>query len=187
MAGSALRTPPTLSTPTRTAARPPTRTITRRSRARACPATGSSRPHYPGFMADDIREQVAALAATLTSIEAVLDLPTMHKELEQLEVDAAEPDLWNDQERAQQVTSRMSHLRTDIQRIETLRARVGDVQAAIELEDAALLEEAAAELPQLRREVESLEVRTLLSGEYDQREALITINSGTGGTDAADW
>jgi peptide chain release factor 2 len=111
----------------------------------------------------------------------------MRKELEQLETDAADPDLWNDQERAQQVTSRMSHLRTDIQRVEALRARIDDVQAAIELEDAALLEEAAADIPQLTREIESLEVRTLLAGEYDQREALVTINSGTGGTDAADW
>jgi peptide chain release factor 2 len=138
-------------------------------------------------MADDIREQVAALSSTLGSIETVLDLPTMRKELEQLETDAADPDLWNDQERAQQVTSRMSHLRTDIQRVETLRTRIDDVQAAIELEDAALLEEAAADIPQLTREIESLEVRTLLAGEYDQREALVTINSGTGGTDAADW
>jgi len=138
-------------------------------------------------MADDIREQVAALAATLTSIEAVLDLATMRKELEQLEQDAADPDLWNDQDRAQQVTSRMSHLRTDITRVETLRSRIEDIQAAVDLEDPALLEEAAGDIPQLTKEIEGLEVRTLLSGEYDEREALVTINSGTGGTDAADW
>src|SRR5207248_11589040 len=50
-----------------------------------------------------------------------------------------------------------------------------------------LIEEAAADLPALSKDVESLEVRTLLSGEYDAREAVVTINSGTGGTDAADW
>jgi peptide chain release factor 2 len=138
-------------------------------------------------VADDLKEQLAALSATLGSVEKVLDLPKMHKELEALEGEAADPDLWNDQTRAQQVTSRMSHLRSDINRVEALRGRLDDAQAAVDLDDAALLEEAAGDLPSLRSDVELLEVRTLLAGEYDQREALITINSGTGGTDAADW
>jgi peptide chain release factor 2 len=138
-------------------------------------------------MADDLREQLASLSATLASVETVLDLPKMHKELEELEGDAADPDLWNDQARAQQVTSRMSHLRSDINRVEALRSRVDDAQTAVELDDAALMEEAANDLPALSADVQALEVRTLLAGEYDQREALVTINSGTGGTDAADW
>ncbi len=138
-------------------------------------------------MATDVREQLAALSATLGSIEAVLDLPKMRKELEELERDATDPDLWNDQERAQKVTSTMSYLRGDITRVEELRARIDDVAAALDLDDADLIEEAAAALPALTAEVEALEVRTLLSGEYDQREALVTINAGTGGTDAADW
>src|SRR3954447_15057661 len=138
-------------------------------------------------MADDLREQLAALAATLASVESVLDLDKMRKELAELENDAADPDLWNDQARAQQVTSRMSHLRSDLARLDSLRTRIADAQAAVDLEDAALMEEAAADLPRLRQDIEALEVRTLLSGEYDEREALVTINSGTGGTDAADW
>jgi peptide chain release factor 2 len=138
-------------------------------------------------MAEDLKEQLAALSATLGSVEAVLDLPKMRKELEELEGEAADPDLWNDQARAQQVTSRMSHLRSDINRVEALRARVDDAQTAVELDDAALIEEATNDLPALTADVEALEVRTLLAGEYDQREALVTINSGTGGTDAADW
>src|SRR3954471_5505075 len=138
-------------------------------------------------MADDVREQLAALGATLSSIEAVLDLDKMRKELAELESEAAEPELWNDQPRAQQVTSKLSYLRGDLQRVESLRSRLDDVQAAVELDDPALLEEAANDLPALAAAVEALEVRTLLSGEYDAREALVTINSGTGGTDAADW
>ena len=138
-------------------------------------------------MADDLREQLAALSATLGSIETVLDLPKMRKELEELEQEAADPDLWNDQARAQQITSRMSHLRSDIGRVEALRTRIDDAQAAVDLDDAALIEEASGDLPSLTADVEALEVRTLLSGDYDQREALVTINSGTGGTDAADW
>jgi len=138
-------------------------------------------------VAEEIKEQLSALSATLGSVEAVLDLPKMRKELEELEREAADPELWNDQERAQKVTSSMSYLRGDLTRVETLRARIDDIQAAVDLDDADLIAEATAELPQLAKDVEALEVRTLLSGEYDQREALVTINSGTGGTDAADW
>jgi peptide chain release factor 2 len=138
-------------------------------------------------VAEDLKEQLSALSATLGSVETVLDLPKMHKELEELEADAADPDLWNDQERAQKVTSRMSHLRSDINRVESLRGRLDNAQAAVDLDDPALVDEATADLPSLAADVEALEVRTLLAGEYDQREALVTINSGTGGTDAADW
>src|SRR3954454_14684874 len=135
----------------------------------------------------DFREQLAALATTLGSIETVLDLETMRKQLAELEGEAADPELWNDQERAQRVTSRMSHLRSDLNRLDALRARVDDAQAAIDLDYEALIEEAAADLPSLAADIAALEVRTLLAGEYDGREALVTINSGTGGTDAADW
>jgi peptide chain release factor 2 len=138
-------------------------------------------------MADDLREQLGALDATLGSIETVLDLDTMRKDLAALEEEAADPDLWNDQARAQQVTSRMSHLRSDLARLDALRGRIDDAQAAVDLDDPALMEEAAADLPVLAADIQALEVRTLLSGDYDQREALVTINSGTGGTDAADW
>src|SRR3954465_7962783 len=135
----------------------------------------------------DFREQLAALATTLGSIETVLDLETMRKQLAELEGEAADPELWNDQERAQRVTSRMSHLRSDLARLDALRSRLDAAQAAIDLDDEALIEEAAADLPSLAADIAALEVRTLLAGEYDAREALVTINSGTGGTDAADW
>jgi peptide chain release factor 2 len=72
-------------------------------------------------------------------------------------------------------------------RVEALRGRLDDIQAAIDLDDVALIEEATADLPALATDIAGLEVRTLLSGEYDPREAVVTINSGTGGTDAADW
>src|SRR3954468_18568339 len=112
----------------------------------------------------DFREQLAALATTLGSVETVLDLEGMRKQLAELEGEAADPELWNDQERAQSVTSRMSHLRSDLNRVEALRSRVDDIQAAVDLDDADLIEEAGTDLTLLKAEIESLEVRTLLSG-----------------------
>jgi peptide chain release factor 2 len=132
-------------------------------------------------------EDLKSLVATLGSIEGVLDPATMRAQLAELEEKAADPELWNDQERAQRVTRRMASLRADLGRLDALHTRLDDLSAAIELEDPDLLEEAAIALPALQADIEALEIRTLLSGEYDERDALVTINSGTGGTDAADW
>ncbi len=131
------------------------------------------------------------LDGTLTSIEKVLDLPAMRNELAELNEAAAAPDLWDDQESAQKVTSRLSHVQSEINRVESLRRRVDDVavlfQMAEEEGDDATRVEAEAELAALQRAVAELEVRTLLSGKYDQRDALVTIRSEAGGVDAADW
>jgi len=132
-------------------------------------------------------EDLKALVSTLGSIESVLDPDSMRAALAELEQQAADPELWNDQDRAQRVTRRMASLRADLGRLDALHGRLDDLAAAIELEDPDLMAEAATALPALQSDVEQLEIRTLLSGEYDERDALITINSGTGGTDAADW
>ena len=142
-------------------------------------------------MSFDNREAVAALNTTLTSIEKVVDVAALRAELAQLEQTASAPDLWDDQANAQKVTSRLSFVQAEINRMTTLRSRVDDLSVLFELAeaegDAGSLAEAQKELDDLRRSLADLEVRTLLSGEYDHREALITIRSGAGGVDAADW
>ncbi|MDQ1647978.1 MAG: peptide chain release factor 2, partial [Frankiaceae bacterium] len=138
-------------------------------------------------MADDVSEQLKELDSTLASIEAVLDIPRLHKELDDLEHEASDPELWSDQTRAQSVTSKLSRIRADITRVEGLRSRLEDAQAAVDLEDADLIAEVEGDLPKLKREISGLEVRTLLSGEYDEREAIVQLSAGAGGVDAADW
>jgi peptide chain release factor 2 len=140
----------------------------------------------PDFDAD-----LKALDATLTSIEKVLDVPAMKREIADLGEQVAAPDLWNDQANAQKVTSRLSRLEADLERLTGLRTRVDDLAVLIELareeNDADTLAEAEREIGKLTKSIQSLEVRTLLSGEYDEREALVTIRSGAGGVDAADF
>jgi peptide chain release factor 2 len=142
-------------------------------------------------VADDTAEVLKELDSKLSSIEAVLDVDRLRRDLADLEQQAGEPDLWSDQARAQDVNSRLSYVRADLQRVTSLRQRLDDLgvlyQLAAEEEDAATAAEADADLPAVRRDIEALEVRTLLSGEYDVREALVTINSQAGGVDAADW
>jgi peptide chain release factor 2 len=137
--------------------------------------------------AAEIAEELKRLDATLGGVEMVLDLPGLRVRLAELEQEAADPDLWNDQERAQRVTSQMSRVRADLSRVDSLRTRVDDLAAAVELDDPDLLTEAEQSLPALSREIQALEVRTLLAGEYDERDALVTLNSQAGGVDAADW
>lgn len=131
------------------------------------------------------------LEVTLASIESVVDVPKLRTELEQLEQDASAPDLWDDQENAQKVTSRLSYVQSEIRRVTELRGRVDDLPVMFELaeseDDQGALDDAQAELASLQEAVSELEVRTLLSGEYDSRAALITIRSEAGGVDAADW
>jgi peptide chain release factor 2 len=139
----------------------------------------------------DFPEEIKNLDATLTSIETVLDLDRMRREVDELNEQAAVPDLWNNPERAQQVTSRLSLLQGDLTRVESLRRRLDDLgvlhELAVTEDDAATLAEADRELEALTKAIGELEVRTLLSGPYDSREALITINAQAGGIDAADW
>jgi peptide chain release factor 2 len=139
----------------------------------------------------DRQADIAALDSTLTTVERVLDVDGLRARITKLEEEASDPKLWDDQANAQKVTSSLSHSQGELRRVEELRGRIEDLPVLYELaeeeggaEDTA---EADAELAKLREDIEALEVRTLLSGEYDEREAVVTIRSGAGGVDAADW
>ena len=136
-------------------------------------------------------EEINKLRATLSSIEAVLDLPTLHSEFDRLEAEASAPNLWDDPEKAQVVTSKLSRVQSTINRVTTIRRRLEDVPLLLELaqeeKDAAALAEAGQELDSVTKAIDDLEVTTLLNGEYDDRDALMTIRSEAGGVEAADW
>jgi peptide chain release factor 2 len=138
-------------------------------------------------VAADLKE----LSATLGSIEAVMDIGALREQVADLDEQTARPDLWNDQENAQAVTSKLSHLQGELRRVGDLRQRLDDLSVLYELaedeSDPGSLAEAEQERTALHKDIGSLEVRTLLSGEYDNRDALVTIRSEAGGVDAADF
>ncbi|MET1076365.1 MAG: peptide chain release factor 2 [Umezawaea sp.] len=142
-------------------------------------------------MNPDVEADIKDLSATLGSIEAVMDLDTLRAQVADLEEQAALPDLWNDQEKAQKLTSELSHKQGELRRITNLRSRLEDLGIMYELaeaeDDADSIADADNERAKLREEIASLEVRTLLSGEYDERNALITVRAEAGGIDAADF
>ena len=139
----------------------------------------------------DPADEIAALTSTLDSIEAVLDPGEMQREAADLREQAADPGLWADPDRGQKVTRRLSYLEAELARLAGLRQRLSDTQVLFDLaereNDEPTRSEAARELAALRTEIDQLEVRTLLNGEYDAREALISINAQAGGADAADF
>ena len=139
----------------------------------------------------DPADEITALTSTLDSIEAVLDPGEMQREAADLREQSADPELWTDQDRGQKVTRRLSYLEAELARLTDLRQRLGDTQVLFDLaeteNDEPTRQEAATELAALRTEIDQLEVRTLLNGEYDSREALISINAQAGGADAADF
>ena len=139
----------------------------------------------------DYDTQIKQLSATMSTIEQVLDPEAMRREIGELQEQVSAPDLWNDQANATRVTGRLNTLQNDLERASSLRKRLEDLPVMFELAeeegDADTRAEAEAELAKVGKDIEALEVRTLLSGEYDAREALVTIRSGAGGVDAADF
>ncbi len=142
-------------------------------------------------MATDFPAEIAQLRSTLESIEAVSDPDALRARIADLSEQAAAPDLWDDQDQAQAVTSQLSHAQGELERLTNLETRIEDLGALVELaqeeSDADTLAEAERELADIRETLSDLEIRTLLSGEYDHREAVVTIRAGAGGVDAADF
>ena len=139
----------------------------------------------------DFNARIRALQATYADIAAVTDLVTLDREIAELEEQAAAPNLWDDPEAAQSVTSGLSHRQARVKRIRAVEQRIDDLEVLVELaqeaEDEDSLSEALEELEALESVVEALEVQTMLSGEYDERSAVVTIRSGAGGDDATDF
>jgi peptide chain release factor 2 len=108
--------------------------------------------------------------------------------LEQL---AAQPNFWDDQTSAQQTLQELNDLKSNLQQYGQWQAKLEDAKAVLELleleDDAALLKEAETNLTQLNHELDRWELEQLLSGPYDAKGAVLTINAGAGGTDAQDW
>ena len=144
--------------------------------------------------ADDFAPLIQKLRGTLETVSAVMDPQILQEKLKDLTRQASAPDLWDDQENAQKVTSELSVAQSELERLNSMEARIDDLEALVELGveeggelGAEILTDAETTYKQLQKDLDTLEVRTLLNGEYDERHAVVTIRSGAGGAEAADW
>ena len=142
--------------------------------------------------ARDYQDEINKIDVTLKSIEQVLNLPKLIENAAELEKQASVPNLWDDPQAAQVITSKLSRAQSTINKINSIRSRLNDLPVMVELsaaesDTAAAFKDVDKELDELTKVINDLEVQTLLSGEYDERDALMTIRSEAGGVEAADW
>lgn len=139
----------------------------------------------------DLTAEIKELRSTFGSIKEVVDLTKLTSDIAALKEAAGAPGLWDDPDKAQAVTSQLSHRQAMLTKIQSVENRLDDIEVLIEManaeNDSAVQNEARAEMTSLTEVVSELEIQTLLNGEYDARSAVITIRSGAGGDDATDF
>jgi peptide chain release factor 2 len=139
----------------------------------------------------DFSERIKDLRSTFADISAVLDLEFVRSEISRLTELAEAPDLWDNPTQAQKVTSELSHRQSELTKLTSIAQRLDDLEVLIELAneagDQTTADEALSELESITAVLSELEVQTLLNGEYDSYPAVVTIRSGAGGVDAADF
>ncbi|HKI29988.1 MAG TPA: peptide chain release factor 2 [Actinomycetota bacterium] len=140
---------------------------------------------------DDHTQTLAELAKRIASAKEFFDVDDKRSKAAELERDASDPSLWDDPTRGQQLTTTLARLRAEIERYDGLVRRLEDARTMDELLEGEADREMATELAravrELERDVEKLELATLLGGEYDNRDAVATLHAGAGGTESQDW
>ena len=118
---------------------------------------------------------------------SVFDFESLSAKLEKLEAQMQEPDVWSDKNRVSKLGSDIREIKDNIAKIENWQSAVEDAAVAVEIQDAELIKESFSALEKVGQELDKFEIRLMLSGEYDEADAILTINAGAGGTDAQDW
>lgn len=146
----------------------------------------------------DFETRIAELHSTFKQIAAVKKPAQIAEDVAALEEKVADPDLWSNTERAQKLTTSLSRLKSELAGITALGRSIADVEAYAQMVDELEMNgekaeaidartDAEVELKRVEKIAESLQIKTLLSGKFDAREAVVTIRSGAGGVEAQDW
>ncbi len=140
---------------------------------------------------EELRLAVLENEKPLQELREALGLDTMKEEVAKLEAEAAKDGFWDDVENSQKVLKETSRLKAKIAKYEKLESLYEDTLVMIELadeeEDESLYDECKESADQVKSELEAMTLSTLLSGEYDESNALLTFHAGAGGTEAQDW
>ena len=148
-------------------------------------------------MATEYQAEIDSLRKTFQQISAVTNPEQLKASIAQLTEESSAPDLWDDPEKAQAVTSKLSHAQSELDKVTKMDERIEDLSALLEMaqeegeSDPEMAQELYTdldgELAACSKDLSELQIRTLLSGKYDERDAVVTIRSGAGGVDAADF
>jgi peptide chain release factor 2 len=139
----------------------------------------------------DFPGELQAAQLTFKTISDAVNPAKLSERIKDLEKQASDPALWNDQDHAQEVTTKLSSAQAQLKRVQTMKQRIDDCKTleelGRELDDADSIQQAHEQIVQIRKDLADLEINTLLDGEYDERQAVVTIRSGAGGVDATDF
>ncbi len=140
---------------------------------------------------EELKLQLEQLEPDIKELANALGLDKLKMEIEQLEQRAAQPGFWDDAENSQKILQKTGALKNKVEAYDNLVAAYDDTLALIELaneeEDISLLEEAQAEFDKVKNDLDGQRLQTLLTGEYDSKNAILTFHAGAGGTEAQDW
>jgi peptide chain release factor 2 len=139
----------------------------------------------------DFSPDLAELRRRVDAAEAYLRVADARRRMVELEEQVSRPDLWDDQALARKVTTELARVRDDVELFDQLQQQVSDLETLAELAreegDETLESEIGDGVATLNTQLDDLELRALFTGEHDDRDAICTVNSGAGGTDAQDW
>ncbi|MFC1767181.1 peptide chain release factor 2 [Candidatus Margulisiibacteriota bacterium] len=142
-------------------------------------------------MLTEVKTELENLKSKILDLKKLLSIDDKKAEHKELQIKTSDPSIWEDREKAQTLFQRSKSLESQINKWENLYAKSEDLlllaQTAIEEKDETLEKELAAEKDEVSREFSDLETLTLLGGEYDKGNAILSINAGAGGTDSQDW
>ncbi len=140
---------------------------------------------------DTYRLELEGAKDQLKLLEAALHILPLQDEISELEVHAQEPDFWENVEKAQSIQTRMRQLQKKVEHFHALEKEREELLILCELgneeDDAEILEEVQKGVIRFRHELENMRLETLLTGEYDRNNAILTLHAGAGGTEAQDW
>lgn len=140
---------------------------------------------------EELRLRLEALRPDIDDYSEAIGINALRSQIQQLENRATEPGFWDDLENSQKVLKQTSDLKNKVETYESLDAGYNDTLTLIELaneeEDESLYDEALAEVDALETKLASARLETLLTGEYDKNNAILTFHAGSGGTEAQDW
>ncbi|WP_201781954.1 peptide chain release factor 2 [Pseudobacteroides cellulosolvens] len=140
---------------------------------------------------EQFKLEIDALTIELGEMGASLDIATMDDEIAELEQKASEPEFWNDLENSQKVLQRLKNVKARVDGYRGLVADLEDIktlnQLGIEEDDESIISEVSLGIQTLKEKLGKLKLETLLTGQYDKNNAILTLHAGAGGTEAQDW
>lgn len=134
----------------------------------------------------ELKQQFNTLKTRFEKINT-FDTEALQKELAELEERMQTPEIWGDQKKASQLGSQIRDIKDNLEFVTKWQTVLDDTEVAIDIQDEDLLSECAQNLTEMETALDKFEIKQMLSGEYDEADAILTINAGACGTDAQDW